>query len=102
MKSEDILNLANYKLGDKYLSATKVTASLSDNGKGVMLDYSKEGDSYDSFTSIDIGRVRDAAGNYIASFSTTKKLADMELTALKLKKKQQGKTLVVILRMFLY
>ena len=100
MKSEDILNLANYKLGDKYLSATKVTASLSDNGKGVMLDYSKEGDSYDSFTSIDIGRVRDAAGNYIASFSTTKTLADMDNNGIEIEKVEATgvKTLVVTLK----
>jgi len=100
MKSEDILNLANYKLGDKYLSATKVTASLSDNGKGVMLDYSKEGDSYDSFISIDIGRVRDAAGNYIASFSTTETLADMDNNGIEIEKVEATgvKTLVVTLK----
>ena len=100
MKSEDILNLANYMLGDKYLSATKVTASLADNGKAVMLDYAKEGDDYDEFTTIDIGRVRDAAGNYIASFKTTKTLDNMDVNGIEIEKVEATgtKTLVVTLK----
>lgn len=65
MNSDDILNLANYMVGTIYLSDAKVTASITDGGKAVLLDFSKTDKSFDySNLIITVGRVRDAAGNY--------------------------------------
>jgi len=106
MKAEDILNLANYMLGTsattptKDLAGTKVTATIADNGKAVLFDYSKEGNAFDNYTHIFVGRVRDAAGNYIEALSTPVKLADMDATGIEIKSVEATgeKTLVVTLK----
>lgn len=108
MKAEDILNLANYMLGTsattptptKDLAGTKVTATIADNGKAVLFDYSKEGNAFDSYTHIFVGRVRDAAGNYIKALSTPVALANMDATGIEIKSVEATgeKTLVVTLK----
>jgi len=101
MKAEDLLNLANYMLGGKDLTGTKVTATLTDNGKGVMLDYSKaDTATFDAYTQITIGRVRDAAGNYMADFATTKPLTDVDVQGVLIDSVEATgeKTLVVTLK----
>lgn len=100
MKSEDILNLANYQYGADYLSTKKVTVSITDNGKAVLLDFSKEltitladGDT------INVGKVRDAAGNPTAAMATSVTLNDQDSIGIGFDKVEATgkKTLVVTL-----
>jgi len=77
MNSDDILNLGNYAVGTTYLSDDKVTASVTDGGKAVLLNFKnaekiKLDDILEGSGEIEItvGRVRDAAGNY-SKLSTT-------------------------------
>ena len=71
MNSDDILNLGNYAVGTTYLSDAKVTASVTDGGKAVLLNFKNaEKINLDDILEdsgnieITVGRVRDAAGNY--------------------------------------
>jgi len=77
MNSDDILNLGNYAVGTTYLSDDKVTASVTDGGKAVLLNFKNaEKIKLDEILDTDgelvitVGRVRDAAGNY-SKLSTT-------------------------------
>jgi len=79
MNTSDILNLANYQWGGQYLSNIKATISLAEGGKAVLIDYSKETSISDYNYILNIGRVRDAAGNYMANFSNVVNLKDMDL-----------------------
>lgn len=83
MNADDLLNLDNYMLGSKYLSAYKVSASIADSGKAVLLDFSKE----DTVTlangdSLLVGRVRDAVGNKIAALQSTVVLVNQDTTGI--------------------
>mgnify|MGYP000380044823 CR=1 FL=1 len=77
MNSDDILNLGNYAVGTTYLSDDKVTASVTDGGKAVLLNFKNaEKIKLDEIVNVSgkieitVGRVRDAAGNY-SKLSTT-------------------------------
>lgn len=80
MNADDLLNLANYQLeGGNYLSAYKVTASVTDNGKAVLLDFSKETTvTLANGSKINVGKVRDIAGNATKSFISTVTLANQD------------------------
>lgn len=98
MKTEDILNLANYQSNGIYLSETKAKATIADGGKAVLIDYSKVTESI-SLTQITVGRVRDAAGNFIDKFATTVTLDDVDYKGILITKVEATgvKTLVVTL-----
>lgn len=98
MNSGDVLNLANYQSKGIYLSTTKATASLADGGKSVLIDYSKVTEDI-SLSAITVGRVRDAAGNYIADFANTVSLTDVDAAGITIEKVEATgvKTLVVTL-----
>jgi len=98
MKSEDILNLANYQSNGIYLSTTKAKATIADGGKAVLIDYSKVTETL-SETLITVGRVRDAAGNYTELFANTVDLTDVDAAGITIEKVEATgvKTLVVTL-----
>lgn len=81
MNSDDLLDLDNYQyVNGKYLSSyDDVTATITDNGKAVLLDFSDE----DTVTLSDgddiiVGKVRDAAGNATESFATEVNLVNQD------------------------
>lgn len=99
MNTSDILNLANYQWGGLYLSGTKVTISLAEAGKAVFIDYSKETSISDVNYVLYVGRVRDAAGNFMANFSNPITLTDMDLYGVRIEKVEATgvKTLAITL-----
>ncbi len=99
MNSDDILNLANYQVGSLYLNTTKATATLTDGGKAVLIDFSKVTEAIFSTEDMHVyvGRVRDAAGNYTANFVTDVTFTNMDLTGITISKVEAtGKKTIVV------
>lgn len=83
MNSADLLNLGNYLVGGTYLNDTKVTASITDNGKAVLLDFSKETTiTLAGGNVIAVGKMKDLAGNSVANLATNVTLVDQDVTGL--------------------
>lgn len=94
MNSSDLLNLGNYYFNE-YLSNTKVTASIADAGKSVVLDFTKATVKPILGSEILVGKVRDLAGNYVSGFSTKVTVSNADVITVTSIKATGTKTVVV-------
>lgn len=66
-----VLDLGNYLYGAQYLSdISKVTVTLTDSGKAVLIDFSNSAVTVSDTNTITVGKVADVSGNYMSSFTT--------------------------------
>lgn len=65
-----VLDLANYQFGGTYLNTTKATVTATDNGKAVLIDYSKTDLTIADGNTITVGKVADASGNFTTNFTS--------------------------------
>jgi len=68
--SGSVLDLANYQFGGTYLNSTKATVTATDNGKAVLIDYSKTDLTIADGNTITVGKVADASGNFTTNFTS--------------------------------
>ena len=100
MNSDDLLNLGNYwwSTTGKYLNDkdSKVTVSVTDGGKAVLLDFTKVSGGFTGGY-FNVGKVRDLAGNATSDFVTTVTVADAALIGIKSVEATSKSTIVVTL-----
>jgi trimeric autotransporter adhesin len=92
-----VLDLANYQIGGTYLNTTKATVSVTDNGKAVLIDYSKTDLTLVAGNSVVVGKVADVTGNTTANFTSTVNLVAPSIVAIDSVKATGTKTVVVTL-----
>jgi trimeric autotransporter adhesin len=78
-----VLDLANYKYGASYLNTVEgVTVTLTDSGKAVLVDYSKSNLTVSNSSTVTVGKVSDASGNYTTSFTSNVTVTDATTVAI--------------------